>query len=116
MEYKPPTTGKPVRLSEEEIATINQAAKTVFGDSVSVLLFGSRADLSQKGGDIDLLLQLPEPEKSAFTLDNKISFLVRVKKGIGDQKIDVVYDDVTKTNPTFLEMIREKAVLLNAVK
>lgn len=107
------TPAKPVRLTDTEIAEIVDVARLTFGDSVDVLLFGSRTEPSQKGGDIDLLIRLPEEEKQAYTLQHKIRFLAELKSRIGDQKIDVAYDDITKTNPTFLHAIRENAVALN---
>ena len=104
---------KPVRLTDTEIAQILDVARLTFGATVEVLLFGSRTDQFQKGGDIDLLIRLPEEEKQAYTLQHKIRFLAELKSRIGDQKIDVSYDDITKTNPTFLRTIRENAVSLN---
>lgn len=104
---------KPVRLTDTEIAEIIDVARLTFGTSVDVLLFGSRTNPSEKGGDIDLLIRLPEEEKQAYTLQHKIRFLAELKTRIGDQKIDVAYDDATKTNPSFLRSIREYAVPLN---
>lgn len=54
-----------------------------------VYLFGSRVDDTKKGGDIDLYLVLNEHSN---LFEKKIKFLSRVKKELGDQKIDIVFN------------------------
>ena len=44
-----------MRLTAEQIAAIKFLATECFGDHAIVYLFGSRADQSRRGGDIDLL-------------------------------------------------------------
>ena len=46
-----------VRLSEYEIRTIKETAKEIFGNNAKVYIFGSRADLTKKGGDIDIFIE-----------------------------------------------------------
>ena len=60
-----------------------------FFEKGHVYLFGSRADDSKKGGDIDLYMVVPNLEN---LMQKKIDFLVAVKREIGNQKIDVVFD------------------------
>jgi len=50
-----------MRLAQPEIDAIVHAAKSNFGPSVRVILFGSRVDDSQRGGDIDVFVELREP-------------------------------------------------------
>ena len=76
-----------MRLSEFQIKSIKETAKEIFGD-VRIILFGSRVDDNLKGGDIDLYLILNQ--KPHFL--NKPKFLAKVKRKIGNQKIDVVID------------------------
>ena len=54
-----------------------------------VYLFGSRGDDTKKGGDIDLYLVLNEHSN---LFEKKIKFLSRVKRELGDQKIDIVFN------------------------
>lgn len=77
-----------MRLSEKERTAIRDTAAELFGDTCRVVLFGSRVDDTQKGGDIDLLIEVDEPAAEALT--QKIPFLVKVKQKIGDRKIDLV--------------------------
>ncbi len=44
-----------VRLTEEEIKMIRKIIKKYDPDA-KIILFGSRTDLTKKGGDIDLLV------------------------------------------------------------
>ncbi|NOR80573.1 MAG: nucleotidyltransferase domain-containing protein [Methyloprofundus sp.] len=53
-------------------------------------LFGSRVDDTQKGGDIDLYLVVNNKENLFI---KKIKFLSRIKRELGDQKIDVVFNE-----------------------
>jgi len=76
-----------MRLSEFQINSIKEIAKEIFGD-VRVILFGSRVDDNLKGGDIDLYLIL---NQQPHFLD-KPKFLSKLKRKIGEQKIDVVID------------------------
>jgi predicted nucleotidyltransferase len=54
-----------------------------------VYLFGSRVDDTKKGGDIDLYLVLNEHSN---LFEKKIKFLSRVKRELGEQKIDIVFN------------------------
>ncbi len=78
---------KIVRLTDEEIRAIKDTAKQVFGDNVRVWLFGSRVNPDAKGGDIDIYIEAPQMENR---IENKISYLVKLKEKIGDQKIDLI--------------------------
>jgi len=79
-----------MRLSEFEIQAIQTLSKKHFGQMSRVFLFGSRVDDTLKGGDIDLFVS--SDEASYLNIENKIRFLVDLKKTIGDRKIDVVLD------------------------
>jgi predicted nucleotidyltransferase len=78
-----------MRLSETEMKAINEVFISTFKKGM-VYLFGSRTDDSKKGGDIDLYIILQDTENVA---EKKIDFLVKLKKIIGEQKIDIVISD-----------------------
>ncbi len=100
-----------MRLTTKEISTIKQQVKNVFGYQAQVYLFGSRVDNEKRGGDIDLFIKGAEEEK--YSLENKIRFLVEVKKEIGDQKIDVVFDnESTRQRMKFYNSVQKSKVLL----
>ena len=79
---------KNVRLSEKYIETIKSKFIEFF-ISGEIYLFGSRTDLSQKGGDIDLYLIV---DNKTDLFEKKLKFLSRVKRILGDQKIDIVFN------------------------
>lgn len=77
-----------MRLSPEQAQAIVMAAQAVAGADVRVSLFGSRLDDSQRGGDIDLLVQLPAPTQRPAWLAAQIT--ARVQRALGDRKVDVL--------------------------
>ncbi len=78
-----------MRLQQFEIEAIKKTAINVFGIQSKVMLFGSRVDDSQKGGDIDLYITPGNDTEEKVSI-KKITFLVKLKSLIGDQEIDVV--------------------------
>ncbi len=84
---------KRVRLTEEQIKSIKEAVHKVLGSNVRVIIFGSRADLSRKGGDIDILVlsQKPLSEKEKFSA--KLDIMVELYKRLGERKIDLIVTD-----------------------
>jgi len=74
-----------LRLKESEIQAIKETFDNLF-EKGEVILFGSRIDNTKKGGDIDLYIKAP------YSFDKKISFLAKLKRKIGDRKIDVVFN------------------------
>ena len=81
--------GKKVRLSDYDLAAIEFLFCKHFLPQDELWLFGSRANLNKKGGDIDLYV-----ETYACTVDKaikmKLAFLSDLEQKIGEQKIDLV--------------------------
>ncbi|CAK0769534.1 hypothetical protein CCP3SC15_30028 [Gammaproteobacteria bacterium] len=80
-----------VRLTEIQQTAIRATVTEIFGGSASVWLFGSRVDDSQRGGDIDLLIETDLADVAAV-VRAELHFLTKLKMRIGDQKIDVLVD------------------------
>ena len=76
-----------IRLPEYVINQIINLSKKYFGQGCCVWIFGSRADLTKKGGDIDIYIETPEYEN---IIDKKLNFLVELDQKIGEQKVDLV--------------------------
>ena len=79
-----------MRLTKIEVDVIRNCAFQIFGKSTKVVLFGSRAIDTSRGGDIDLLIIPPVDSVRAELFNKKMKFIVNVLNSIGDQKIDVV--------------------------
>lgn len=60
-----------------------------FFQNGEIYLFGSRVDDTKKGGDIDLYLVLKEHTN---IFEKKLKFLSRIKRELGEQKIDIVFN------------------------
>jgi predicted nucleotidyltransferase len=77
-----------MRLTPHEIAIIHQSVAEIAGEDAQVTLFGSRVDDNARGGDIDLLVEIPqfveEPAWLSARLSGRISFR------LGGRKIDIL--------------------------
>ena len=77
-----------MRLSQQTRHIIRNTVREVFGVEATVKLFGSRIYDDARGGDIDLLVELPsimaEIERKAMQLT------ARLQVRIGDQPIDIL--------------------------
>lgn len=78
-----------MRITLHEAETIVRHAQGIFGVEVKVILFGSRVDDTQKGGDIDLYIEAKE--SSDRLLEKKLEFTQQLEEVFGEQKIDVVF-------------------------
>ena len=94
-----------VRLSGAEIKNLKESVSAVDPDA-AVYLFGSRTNLTKRGGDIDILIISQSIKKSDLT-DIRWNFF----EEFGEQKMDIVTDDGTVQTP-FVEMIFPKTVQL----
>jgi predicted nucleotidyltransferase len=88
-----------VRLSTEYITTIKLLAKKYF-DTDEVRIFGSRADLERKGGDIDIFIKT---KKKNRLLQSKIAFLRDFELKHGEQKIDLIIQSGNEEKKIFKE-------------
>lgn len=95
-----------MRLNSNEIKTILQAAREIYGSRMKVYLFGSRLDDTKRGGDIDLLIRSVGKEQGALA---RIRLIARLKYLLGERKIDVIGD--YEDNEVVREAL-EKGVLL----
>lgn len=80
-----------MRLPQQTQQIIRDTVREVFGVEANVKLFGSRVNDDARGGDIDLLVELPsitaEIERKTMQLTAKLQLR------IGDQPIDVLVLD-----------------------
>lgn len=77
-----------MRLTPAQAQAIHHLALETAGAEASVLLFGSRLDDNAKGGDVDLLLQIPTPVDNPARL--AADFSARVTRLMEGRKVDVV--------------------------
>ena len=77
-----------MRLTNHQIQTIRQLARQVAGSRSRVRVFGSRLDDTAHGGDIDLMLELPEPVDNPALMAAQMSALV--SRAMHGRKVDVL--------------------------
>ena len=93
-----------MRLNDDQIQAIRQAATNAFGQGTSVWLFGSRVDDAKKGGDIDLLV-CPQVRSAEDTSEPQQAFMQKIKmlnlleRYLGERKIDIVVEQVQDSRP-----------------
>ena len=95
-----------MRLKNKEKIAIQSVFREIFIKG-EIYLFGSRVDDTQKGGDIDIYIKNISLEELAM---KRINFLVKLKKKIGLQKIDLVID--RGTNRLIDKIATETGILL----
>lgn len=86
-----PTPADPrpaVRLGAAQLAAIRQAAERHFGPGVRVRVFGSRADLTRRGGDIDLHIEPAAPLDDPLAREMRL--YADLQRALGEQRIDLV--------------------------
>lgn len=86
-----------IRLKDDVIAYIKSLSFDIF-DSSNIWIFGSRADIKKRGGDIDIYL---ETDKHEDILQSKIVFLREFEKKFGEQKVDLIVNNHTSSKPIF---------------
>jgi len=67
-----------IRLNQEEIDIIKKIIQDVFGES-EIYIFGSRTDLSKRGGDVDIFVI---PEKNEELFEKKIKAKIMLKDAL----------------------------------
>ena len=79
-----------MRLQPKEVNAIALAARDAFTPGTAVFLFGSRVDDNKRGGDIDLLVEVPEAMPPAELVRRHTRFVSRIYRLLDEQRIDVV--------------------------
>jgi predicted nucleotidyltransferase len=77
-----------MRLTSQQSHAIVELAHHLAGRQASVRVFGSRLDDHAKGGDLDLLLQVPEPVANPALLAARFS--AKISRLMHGRKVDVV--------------------------
>lgn len=77
-----------MRLTEDQVKTIRRLASEVAGEQARVRVFGSRLDDEARGGDLDLMLELPDPVDNPVLMAATLS--ARVSRAMHGRKVDVL--------------------------
>lgn len=77
-----------MRLTDDQTQAIKQLAQQIAGEHLHVRVFGSRLDDSARSGDLDLMLELPEPADTPALMAARFS--ARVSRLMLGRKDDVL--------------------------
>lgn len=89
---------------------IRDAVREIFGPDARAYVFGSRTNEDARGGDIDLLVELPASMADARR--RALTLTARLQMRLGDQPIDVlVVDPETPMGPVHAEAVRTGVAL-----
>jgi hypothetical protein len=99
-----------MRLTPDQIARVHAIVVDQAGVDAVVRLFGSRLDDGIKGGDVDLLVDLPRAVEAPAPLAAKIAGLVSC--ALDGRKVDVVLAAPNLMNLPIHEIARRDGVVL----
>jgi len=77
-----------MRLTDQQIQIIRQVSCHIAGEQSRVRVFGSRLDDAAHGGDLDLMLELPQAVENPALLAARMS--AQVSRALHGRKVDVV--------------------------
>jgi predicted nucleotidyltransferase len=102
----------PMRLSPTQQKILVTTAQQIFGNLATVRLFGSRTDDNLRGGDIDLLIELPTIEP--LRQKKSLTYTALLQQELGDQPIDVIVIDPSVSLTPFHQQALQTGILLHS--
>lgn len=99
-----------VRLSAREIEIIRATVYRLLGDGACIRIFGSRARLDEKGGDIDILIEVDQKLNDRIASACRLTSQLQMQ--LGDQKIDVIIVDPETREQPIHQVVRQTGVML----
>jgi predicted nucleotidyltransferase len=99
-----------MRLTTTQAQIIKDTVARVIGPSGRIWLFGSRADDTMRGGDIDLFVETDE------IIPNRIKSLCKLEgslvMAVGDRKLDILLKDGRTQEAHIFTVARREGVRL----
>jgi predicted nucleotidyltransferase len=77
-----------MRLNESQIQSIRDTVQAVAGPDAQVRVFGSRLRDDVPGGDLDLLVELPEAVSHPAVLAARLA--ARISRSLDGRRVDVL--------------------------
>lgn len=99
-----------MRLNEKTREIIKLEVAGQIGPDAVVRLFGSRVDDTQRGGDIDLLVEASQPLEHRIRAECKLAARLFIR--LGGRKVDVLIKDPnTPSLPVYRQAITHGIIL-----
>lgn len=83
----PATEGRLDQRDRARLSALFSSVLAAYPDA-AVYLFGSRADPTKRGGDLDLLIVSGDVAQDAYELSKRLR--IAIKDQLGDQRVDIV--------------------------
>ena len=99
-----------MRLSETERKVLLDAAHRHFGALAAVWLFGSRVRDDARGGDIDLLIETPEPVPNPLAAS--LAAEAEIQSALDDPKVDILVTSQQQASHPIHRIARSTGVRL----
>jgi len=99
-----------MRLTPKQIEMIRNTAQLVFGDIARVTLFGSRIDDQAKGGDVDLMVEVPNIVDEPALMGARVAS--RVSRAMNGRRVDVILKAANLKNQPIHEIATRTGVIL----
>ena len=99
-----------MRLTQEQIETIRQLVRKVAGNRTRVRVFGSRLDDAGQGGDLDLMLELPDPVDNPALMAAQMA--AQVSRAMQGRKVDVLLSGPNLMRLPIHDMAFKEGILL----
>ena len=77
-----------MRLTPAQIDAIKSTATAVLGEGAQVTLFGSRVNDTAKGGDVDLMIEVPQDVADPAVMSARIAS--QVSRAMHGRRVDVL--------------------------
>lgn len=99
-----------MRLTPSQVETIRSAALQLLGPRAQVTLFGSRVDDHRKGGDVDLMVEVPNAIEDPAVISARMAS--RVSRAMDGRKVDVVLKAPNLMSQPIHQIARQTGVVL----
>jgi len=99
-----------MRITQQQADILKSIAAGVCGTQANAQLFGSRTDDTICDGDIDFYVK-GFNQSLEKTLDAKLSFPVKAKQTLGEQRIDLVFAPAVGQEQQPIQHIAEQTAI-----
>jgi predicted nucleotidyltransferase len=99
-----------MRLDDKTREIIKSEVASQLGAEAVVRLFGSRVDDTQRGGDIDLLIESGRPLASRIQTECRLAARLFIK--LGGRRVDVLIKDPLKPRQPIYEQAISQGIIL----
>jgi predicted nucleotidyltransferase len=99
-----------MRLSSFHIQLIHQETRALLGDGARIILFGSRVNEKNHGGDVDLLVEMAFPIEEPVLIAARLAS--RISRAMQGRKVDVLLQAPNLPYLPIHEIAQEEGILL----